>query len=354
MSLPFRMLVPLGLVAAFVLPATAAQAEVFCVGAPAGCHGTASATLQSALDAAAALSGADRVEVDSGVTAHGFTITAGNAVELVGVDGSPTIVADGADPVTVDEPQATVRGLAFQAGGSGTPAPIDLRRGTIADSSIVNATTGTAVRVVDGTLRGTHVTSGTAAGAVGVLADSGTATLEDTSVEGTTGIVADGATLVLYRVRVKAGAILSAGPAGGSALRVTAGSTVTVDDSAFALGGASDDAAVDVRATAGATTVTLRSVTVHPLPNDNLPTVSQGVRAACSGNGTADVEVRDSVVTAYSTDLVSAGAGCSIDRQGAAYATADVTGGATLDAGSFLFDTPVMGRPWVEATPTFG
>lgn len=353
MSLPFRMLAPLGFVAALVLPATAAQAEVFCVGAPAGCHGTASATLQGALDAAAALPGADRVELGSGTTAHGFTIAAGNVVELVGV-GSPTVVADGADPVTIDEPQATVRGLDVDARGSGTPAPVDLRRGTIAGSSVVNRTTGTAVRVVDGTLRETRVTPGTDAAAVGVLADGGSATLEDTSIEGTTGIVADGGTLVLYRVRVKAGVILSPAPGGASALRVTAGSTVTVDDSAFGLAGAVGDAAVDVRATTGATTVTLRSVTVHPLPGDNLPAVAQGVRAVCSGGGTADVEVRDTVVTAYATDLVSAGAGCSVDRQAAAYVTADVTGGATLDAGSFLFDVPIPGRTWVEATPTFG
>jgi hypothetical protein len=353
MSLPLRLLAPLGLVAALVLPATAAEAETFCVGAPAGCDGVASETVQGALDAAAALPGADRVELGSGAGAHGFTIAAGNVVELVGLGSAPTIFADDADPVTIDEPQATVSGLSFQAGGSGTPAPVDLRRGTIAGSSIVNETTGTAVRVVDGTLRGMRVTLGTDANAVGVLADGGTATLEDAGIEGTTGIVADGGTLTLNRVRVKAGVIFGPTPGGASALRVTAGSTVTADDSAFGLAGAATDAAVDVRATAGTTTVTLRSVTVHPLPGDDLPAVAQGVRAACSG-GTADVEVLDTVVTAYATDLGSHGMGCVVDRRSAAYATADVTGGALLDAGSFFFDVPIPGRTWVEATPTLG
>jgi hypothetical protein len=353
MPLPFRLLAPLALAAALALPVAAAQAQTFCVGAPTGCDGAASATLQDALDGAAALPGPDRVELGRGIVVHGFTIAAGNAVDLVGVDGGPTIFADGADPVTIDEPQATVRSLYFQAGGSGTPAPVDLRRGTIAGSQIVNETTGTAVRVVDGTLRRTRVSSGLDAGAVGVLADGGAATLEDTSVEGATGIVADGATLVLNRVRVKAGAIFSPAPGGGSALRVGAGSTVTVDDSAFALAGGATDAAIDVRATTGATTVTLRSVTVHPLPSDNLPAVAQGVRAACSG-GTADVELLDTVVTAYSPDIVSAGAGCVVDRQHAAYATAEASGGAMIAAGSFLFDLPLPGRIWVEATPTFG
>ena len=352
MPLPFRTLAPVALAAAFILPAATAQAQTFCVGAPAGCQGTTSATLQDALDAAAALAGADRVELDAGATAHGFTIVAGNVVDLVGVGGVPTIVADSGDPVTIDEPQATVRSLRFEAGGSGTPAPIDLRRGTIVGSTIVNETAGVAVRMVDGALRSTRITSGTDADAVGVLADGGTATLEDTSIEGTTGIVADAATLALTRVRVTAGALSGPGSTGGSAMRVTGG-TVTVDDSAFALAGAADDAAIDVRAPSGATAVTLRSVTVHPMVGENQPATAQGVRAECTG-GTADVEVRDTVATAYATDLVSIGTGCSIDRQGAAYATADVVGGATLDAGSFLFDTPVMGRTWVEATPTFG
>ncbi len=341
------------LVAALALPTAAAQADTFCVGAPSGCHGVASASLQAALDDAAALPGADRVELDGSAPVHGFTIIAGNVVELVGV-GEPTIEADGADPVTIDEPQATVSGVDISTHGSGAPAPVQLRRGTIAGSSIVNGTTGTAVRVVDGTLRTTRVaSSGLDAGAVGVLADGGTATLEDTSVESTTGILADAATLTLNRVRVKAGIILTAVPAGGSALRVTGGSTVTVDDSAFALAGTPGDAAIDVRATTGATAVTLRSVTVQPDPHDNLPAIAQGVRAACSG-GTADVELLDTVVSAYATDLVSNGPGCVIDRQHAAYATAEAHDGAMIDAGSFLFDVPVLGRTWVEPAPTFG
>ncbi|MET0603126.1 MAG: hypothetical protein ABW167_14160 [Baekduia sp.] len=352
MPLPFRTLAQGALAAAFILPAATAQAQTFCVGAPAGCQGTTSATLQDALDGAAALPGTDRVELDAGATAHGFTIVAGNVVELVGVGGVPTIVADSGDPVMIDEPQATVRSLRLEAGGSGTPAPIDLRRGTIVGSTIVNETTGTAVRMVDGALRSTHITSGTDAGAVGVLADGGDATLQDTNVEGTTGIVADAATLALTRVRVTAGALSGPGSTGGSAMRVTGGA-VTVDDSAFALAGGAGDATIDVRAPSGATTVTLRSVTVHPMIGDNQPAIAQGVRAECSG-GTADVEVRDTVVTAYSTDLVSIGTGCVIDRQGAAYATAQASGGAMIDAGSFFFDTPVLGRAWVEPTPTFG
>jgi hypothetical protein len=352
MPLPFRSLAPVALVAAFALPAAAAHAQTFCVGAPAGCQGTTSATLQDALDRAAALAGADRVELDAGATVHGFTIVAGNVVDLVGVGGVPTIVADSGDPVMIDEPQASVRGLRLEAGGSGTPAPIELRRGAIVGSVIVNGTAGVAVRMVDGALRSMRITSGTDADAVGVLADGGIATLQDTSVEGTTGIVADAATLALTRVRVTAGALSGPGASGGSAMRVTGG-TVTVDDSAFALAGAADDATIDVRAPSGATTVTLRSVTVHPMAGDNQPATAQGVRAACTG-GTADVEVLDTVVTAYSPDLMAAGTGCVIDRQHAAYVTADWSDGAMLAAGSFLFDTPVMGRTWVEATPTFG
>jgi hypothetical protein len=350
MPLLLRTLVPLTFIATLAF-ATAARAETFCVGAPDGCDGVASETLQGALDSAAALPGADRVEL-GGITADGFEIVAGNVVELVDV-GVAAVYADDAHPVIVDEPQATIRRLHIYALGSGAPAPVALLRGTIDDSYIANGTTGTAVRVVDGTLRATQVAFGTDADAVGVLADGGTATLEDTTVEGTTGVVADGATLALERVRVRAGRIGAVAPGGGSALRVTAGSAVTVDDSAFGLAGAAADAAIDVRATTGATTVTLRSVTVHPLPDDDLPAVSQGIRAECTG-GTADVEVRDTVATAYAIDLVSIGTGCSIDRQGAAYATADASGGATLDAGSFLFDTPVLGRTWVEPTPTFG
>jgi hypothetical protein len=353
MSFPFGRFALPALIAALALPTAAARADTFCVGAPLGCHGVASATLQDALDDAAALPGADRVELDGSAPVSGFTIVAGNVVELVGV-GEPTIYADDADPVTIDEPQATIRGVDIYTRGSGVPAPVQLRRGTIAGSYIVNGTAGTAVRVVDGALRTTRVVYfGLDAGAVGVLADGGTATLEDTSVESTTGILADGATLTLNRVRVKAGIILTPVPEGGSALRVTGASTVTADDSAFALAGTPADAAIDVRATTGATAVTLRSVTVHPQPFDNLPAVSQGVRAACSG-GTADVEVLDTVVTAYATDLVSAGTGCVVDRQHAAYATAEASDGAMLDAGSFLFDLPVPGRTWVETTPTFG
>jgi hypothetical protein len=351
MLLPLRPLVPLTFIATLALAATA-RAETFCVGAPAGCQGTTSATLQDALDGAAALPGADRVELDAGATVHGFTIVAGNVVELVGVGGVPTIVADSGDPVMIDEPQATVRGLRFETGGSGTPAPIDLRRGAIVGSTIVNGTAGVAVRMVDGALRSTSMTSNVVADAVGVLADGGTATLQDTSIEDTTGIVADGATLTLNRVRVTAGALSGPGSTGGSAMRVTGG-TVTVDDSAFALAGDGDDATIDVRSPTGATAVSLRSVTVHPRIDDGRPASTQGVRAACSG-GTADVELLDSVVTAYSPDIVSAGTGCVVDRQHAAYMTAEASGGAMIDAGSFVFDTPVPGRTWVELTPTFG
>jgi hypothetical protein len=342
--------VPLSLVALLV-PA-AAHAATFCAGGPKGCAGTPTATVQSALDLAAAAPGRDRVEVGLNTQSEqGFTVAAGNDVDVVGVD-SPGLFADSAHAIVVDEESATLQGVWIAAGGSGAPAPVQLRRGTFVDVNIGNFTAGTALRLVDGTLRDVLVSGALELGTVAVRADGGTATIEDSYLSAGRALVADAADLTLTRVR----AIGLGGEPGAAGVVVTGGRLVA-DDSLFELlDGDATGAAVDVRAVGAATAVWLRSTSVLPGWSGDQQ-AAPGVRATCSGGGTADVRLLDTVVSDYGPDLARSGANCTMQLDHVRYGTRDGGGGSFVDGPgvssgplpAWYDDGPAFGSPLVDA-----
>jgi hypothetical protein len=151
------------LAATALLAPTAAHAATFCADGATGCVGTPAASVQAALDAAAALPGPDRVEIGStGSDApEGFTIASGNVVDVAGVAHAHRWV-DAAHQIVVDEPGATVEDLDLALSDTGSAAPIDIRRGTFARRRSTSAAERSRIRP-SGAPRGARA-SGSATG----------------------------------------------------------------------------------------------------------------------------------------------------------------------------------------------
>lgn len=314
--------------------AAPSSAQTFCVGAPTGCSGTTKPSVQAALDAAAGLAGRDRIQVGYDTTGpDGFTVAAGNAVDVVGVD-APTLWLDGDSPgVVIDEPSAIVGGFdVFVVGGAPVPA-VDVAAGTLHDTSFEDAEVAPLIRLGTGTLDelsfpwvGPSGTAVRAVGPGGVITDSqiyGRVAVESTSDD-----------LTIRRSVLQGDGQSST----SSSLRVTDGK-VTVDDTGIYLGGdAVGTTAVDVAPGTGSAELALRSATVR---GDGQPTLSTGVRASCTGGGTATVTLLDTAVFSFDTDLQRAAPGCAMSLDHVRYRTRDAGVGGTIVDGPGVTTGPV-------------
>jgi hypothetical protein len=326
------------LAASMVMTVPAAAAQTFCVrgtGNAPGCGAaTQEPTIQAAVDAAAGSAGADVVRLEGRLPAQGFTIGAGNVVDVDGTDADALTITS-SDHIEVHEPGASISHAAFVVQ---TPAPavaIDLANGTLDDVHIAGAFSVEAtIRLGDATLDGVRFEGvgypGTAVNAVGpggVIERSvlfGEYTLKSTS---------DGLVVRNSVLQARTGAF------GAAALRVSSGSA-TVDDTLIVLDqsepGYGDG--VSVAPAAGETPdLALRSVTVTGLGSDPdvTPPHSNGVFSSCSSGATANVSLLDTAVILFTTDLLDFGCGMSLDhvRYGGRVGTTFVDGPSVVGGG---------------------
>jgi hypothetical protein len=290
-----------------------APAATFCAHAPDGCTGTPEPTTQAALDAAAAAPGRDRVEVgDNTMIPEGFTIAAGNAVDVVGV-GFATFQLGGTDTVTVAEPSALLTGIDFWAYPT-TGVPIDLVAGTLQDSDVWITAMDPTIRLGDATLRRVSQPVGMDTG-VGVDAVGPGGLIEDSQIVSETGIVSTSNGLVVRRTLVDGSGLDS----GSTGLLVTAGTT-TVEDTTLRLGAwRPGGVAVDVAPGSGTATLALRGVTIEG--DREAPRLSSGLRATCAGAGTATVSLLDTAAWSSGLDLQQSGSGCAVALDHVRYGT---------------------------------
>jgi len=344
---------------AVIIPA-AAGAQTFCVRGAGDAPGCGAApvypTIQAAIDAAAAASGPDRVQLEGTLPEQGFTIGAGNVVDVDGTDADQLTIG-APDTITVQEPDASISHALIVydvVPDVANVVALDLIAGTLEDSVVVGAYSDQPlVRLGDATLDGVQFADvehlGTAVNAVGpggVIADSGV-------VGGTAAVTSSSDGLAVR------GSVLLSNTAGGEdgrALEVTAGNT-TVDDTLVLLEQGTEryGSGVSVVPAAGGTaSLALRSVTVAAdHDSDVSPLLSQGLYTSCSGGATAQVSLLDTAVAGFGTDLDDIGCGIALDhvrygsRIGSAYADGpSVLGGAWSTGwvaapvfGSSLIDT---------------
>src|SRR4051794_31869359 len=306
---------------AFALSAAqAAAGATFCVAKPA-CSGTSEPDLPSALSAAAASSGRDRIELGSGTIPFGGAATdaAGNPVDIVGAGRAQTTLAATGIVLTMQEPSSTFSDARVSA--TGTPAALlDLAAGT--------------VQRVDIDATGTDA----GASAVGIRLHGGGAVVDDTSIAMATGQndyalrsdAASGETAPVVRHAIATGlfAVYQTGDGAlgietsdlrgrSAAVRATAG-TVTVDDSVVrAVGAVGLSANVASGSPTGATVVA-------PQVPVLMSTAATGLEAVSNATGqVASVQAVDTVVHGAGTAAAAGGVGG--------------TGTITLDYSSYPF-----------------
>lgn len=318
-----------------LIPAAPSAAQTFCVASPDGCAGTASPSIQAALDAAAGLPGRDRVEVGSGGDdlPGGFTVAAGNAVDVVGV-GLPWVMVEKTGPgIVIAEPTAVVSGLDVLAEAGGPSPAIDVVAGTLRGTEVQSAGIDPVIRLGAGTLDGVAFPSAGPNG-VGVRAVGPGGLITDSQIFAETALESSSDALVLRRTVLEG----RGWSAGAAALRVTAGQ-VTADDDGIYLGGdATGTVGVDVAPGAGSAELALRSTTVR---GDGQPTLSTGVRASCAGGGSATVSLQDTVVFGYDTDLQRAAPNCAMSLDHVRYRSRDAGTGGTFSDGPSVVAGPV-------------
>jgi hypothetical protein len=320
---------------ALAVPA-GAGAATFCAGVG-GCATGDHATIQGALDAAAAAPGRDTVRVGAPDDAAGFTIAAGNAVDVLpdaDADGRGHLQLDGPAGIVVEEPTAVVAGFEVLTGFDAPPVPaIDLKAGTLRDVEVFAAVQDPVIRLGAGTLDGItfpHAAPGSRA----VQAVGPGGVIQDSQLFAGTALTSSSDALVV-RTTILEGRAWSAG---SSALKVTDGAT-TLDDVGLYAGGAAAPVAVDVApGAADDATLTLRSVTVR---GDGQPTLSTGVRATCASGGTATVSLVDTAVFGSDTDLQRAAPGCAMSLDHVRYRTRDAGTGGTISDGPGVSSGPV-------------
>lgn len=309
-------------------------ARTFCVASPHDCAGTAEPSVQAALDAAAGVAGRDRVEVGQLVEQASFAVAAGNAVDVVGV-GSPYLFLDqDAGPgIAIAEPTAVVSGFrVFSEPGGPAPA-LDVAAGTLRDLDVESVGVDPVIRLGAGTLD--HVTFPAAGpGAVAVRAVGPGGVIGDSVIFGQVAVRSSSDDLVIRR-SVLEGRGWSPDAA---ALRVAAG-RVTADDTGIYLSGeATGTVGVDVAPGAGSAELALRGTTVH---GDGQPTLSTGVRASCTGGGSATVTLLDTAVFGFDTDLRRAAPNCAMSLDHVRYRTRDAGTGGTFADGPGVTAGPV-------------
>lgn len=347
------------LAASMAVIVPAAGAQTFCVRGAGDAPGCGAApvypTIQAAVDAAAAASGPDRVQLEGTLPEQGFTIGAGNVVDVDGTDADQLTIG-APDTITVREPDASISHALIVydvVPDVANVVAIDLAAGTLADSVIVGAYSDQPlVRLGAATLDGVQFADaehlGTAVDAVGPGG-----VIEDSGVVGGTAAVTSSADGLVVR-----GSVLLSNTAGGEdgrALEVTAGST-TVDDTLVLLEQGTEryGSGVSVVPAAGGTaSLTLRSVTVAAdHDSDVSPLLSQGVYTSCSGGATAQVSLLDTAAGGFGTDLDDVGCGMALDhvrygtRIGSAYADGPSVLGGAWSTGWFA--APVFGSSLID------
>jgi hypothetical protein len=302
--MPRRLRAPLAaalLLSSLVVAVPGAAGATFCVGSYRACDGIEEPSIQAAVSAAADAPGRDRVLVGVLGTDPGFTIAAGNAVDVMS-NGDPTgIILSGNARIVVDEPTAVIENLWFHGGGVASPL-IDLRRGTWRRGGSQSSPVDPVVRLGNATLDGIQIQNGTAVRAVGPGG-----LIKDSVLSGGTALVSSSDDLVVRRTRLEG--VYMADP-GGAAVRVTAGRATFEDTDISASGPATGLVGVDVApATGGRADVVLRRGMVH---GEGQPTPAVGVRATCSSGASATVKLVDTEVTGFGIPMQSAGSGCAV------------------------------------------
>jgi hypothetical protein len=342
----------LGLVAALGgggAGASAAAGATYCVHQPEDCAGTAQPTVQAALDAAAVAPGRDRVVVgwDTGVAPEGFTVVAGNAVDVVG-DPAAELALGGTQTVRVEEPSAVVDGIdLFLADPTIGPA-VDLVAGTLQNANVWVTAGAPTIRLGAGTLRNVRQNFGMEVG-TGVQAVGPGGLIEDSELLAFHGLVSTSDALVIRRTLID-GTGLAPGSTG---LEVRAGA-VTADETtvrmgAYRPGGVAVDAAPGA---SGSVALTLRGATIEG--DRDAPLTSTGLRAACDGGGTATVSLLDTVAWSSGLDLEQSGSGCAVALDHVRYgarvgAFADGPAVSAGPAGPMGTLTAGVGSPLIDA-----
>ena len=300
--MPCRLRTPLAaaLLSSLFVAVPGAAGATFCVGGYRPCDGVQEPSIQAAVSAAADAPGRDRVLVGVLSTDPGFTIAAGNAVDVVS-NGDPTgIILNGNARIVVDEPTAVIENLWFHGGGAATPM-IDLRRGTWRGGGSQSYPRDPVVRLGNATLDGVNIMNGTTVRAVGPGG-----LIKDSVLSGETALASSSDDLVVRRSRLEG--VYMATP-GGGAVRVTAGRVTFDGTDISASGSATGTAGVDVApAIGGHAEVVLRSAMVH---GEGQPVPAVGVRATCTSGASAVVRLVSLEVTGFTTDVQSTGAGCT-------------------------------------------
>jgi hypothetical protein len=189
----------------------------------------------------------------------------------------------------------------------------------------------------------------TAAQGAGVRAVGPGGTIRSATTFGQLGIDSTSDDLQVSHLHHFSGAYGDDGPPDATALRVTDG-TVTVDQAMLRLERAGTGATgVDVAPAGGPVHVSLSGVSViGPALG-----VNNGVRADCSGGGTADVTLLDTAVWGFATDLARSGTDCTVGLSYVRYGTRDAGGGAFAD-GTGVSSGPVGPIAEWGGWPLFG
>ncbi|HWI71547.1 MAG TPA: hypothetical protein VNT55_06305 [Baekduia sp.] len=301
--MPRRLRAPLAaaLLSSLFVAVPGAAGATFCVGDYRPCDGIPEPSIQAAVSAAADAPGPDRVLVGVLGTDPGFTIAAGNVVDVVS-NGDPTgIILYGNARIVVDEPAATIENLWFHGGGVATPL-IDLRRGTWRGGGSQSYPRDPVVRLGNATLDGVQILNGTAVRAVGPGG-----LIKDSVLSGETALASSSDGLVVRRSRLEG--VFMATP-GAGAVQVTAGRVLFDGTDISASGSATGLAGVDVAPPAGGhAEVTLRGAMVH---GEGQPAPAVGVQARCSDGASAAVTLVKTEVTGFGIPMQGTGSGCAV------------------------------------------
>ena len=323
-----RRLAPAAALAVLVLAGfvPAADADTFCVSAPA-CSGTPESTLASALAASAANGGGrDRIEIGPGIFDTGANLidAAGNPVDIVGAGVDQTALIHPAGLGTVPllnvlEPTSTVSDVEFRMADGGGHTGIN----SFGTTERVRFThLGTTAAVTGASLRGTAVLRSATAdlpagGSSGVQINPGAqATVEDVSVDSTsTGIEAFGGGTI-RRVRLRSNLPLN--------FSSTSPAALTLEDAVLeVLPGVNTPTALSSTGFSGAGADASLSAT-HVTATTTDPASSVAVEARAL-TGTASATITNSTFSGFATDVKRATAAGTTANVSLDFSNYDVT-----------------------------
>jgi hypothetical protein len=289
--------------AALAVPAVAA-AEDFCVGAPAGCSGTAVAAgeLKAALAAAQSNGTDDRFFIAPGdFTADQFAHQSSERVQIIGAGAGATILhgslADEPSVALDGNPGSSIAGLTIAAGGDARAGILlgeAQAHGVTVDAQAITGTFVAGVALRGGaTFDGGRVELGTSDQYAALVLDTGTVTGSTLVAPAGTGVGSFGSTATVRRSTLKApiGAVVAAGG-------------MTISDSVIDLrgfGAAFGAAAIPGHGGVGTSArLDLDRVTIFA----STPDGKVGVLANADGAGmSASASMRDSVVSGVATPI---------------------------------------------------